>query len=66
MAATSTSPLIVKPGGKKNWHSMLWFSDEDTPEDRKIITKLDLLILPFALLSYWTKCIDQANLSESS
>lgn len=65
MAATSTSPLIVKPGGKKNWHSMLWFSDEDTPEDRKIITKLDLLILPFALLSYWTKCIDQANLNNA-
>lgn len=49
----------------ETWLGLQWFSDRDTPEDRKVITKLDLLILPFALVSYWTKYIDQANLSES-
>lgn len=37
----------------------------DTDEERKLIIKLDLLIVPYAFLSYWTKYIDQANLSRS-
>ena len=44
---------------------MRWFSEEDSHEDRKLILKLDALIVPYAFLSYWTKYIDQANLSES-
>lgn len=40
------------------------FADEDTPQERKLIVKLDLLIVPYAFLAYWTKYIDQANLSE--
>ncbi|KAG5981318.1 hypothetical protein E4U55_003069 [Claviceps digitariae] len=49
----------------ETWHGLQWFSDRDTPEDRRVITKLDLLILPFALVSYWTKYIDQANLNNA-
>ncbi|KAG6013920.1 hypothetical protein E4U43_007043 [Claviceps pusilla] len=49
----------------ETWLGLQWFSDRDTPEDRKAITKLDLLILPFALVSYWTKYIDQANLNNA-
>lgn len=48
------------------WYRVKWFSDEDTPKERKLIVKLDLLIVPYAFLSYWVKYIDQANLSESS
>lgn len=43
---------------------MQWFADEDTPEERKLIFKLDLMIVPYAFLAYWAKYIDQANLSE--
>ncbi|KAG5942879.1 hypothetical protein E4U53_007146 [Claviceps sorghi] len=49
----------------ETWHGIQWFSERDTREDRKVITKLDLLILPFALVSYWTKYIDQANLNNA-
>ena len=50
---------------KKKWYEIQWFKDIDTKEDRRLILKLDLLIVPYALLSYWTKYIDQANLSAS-
>ncbi len=50
---------------KKKWYQIQWFKDIDTKEDRRLILKLDLLIVPYALLSYWTKYIDQANLSMS-
>lgn len=47
----------------KPWYRIQWFKDLDTAEERKLIVKLDLLIVPYAFLSYWTKYIDQANLS---
>lgn len=50
--------------GRKPWWRIQWFADEDTHEERKLIVKLDLLIVPYAFLAYWTKYIDQANLSE--
>ncbi len=49
---------------KKLWYHLKWFQDTDTKEDRRLINKIDLLIVPYALLSYWTKYIDQANLSK--
>lgn len=50
--------------GRKPWWRIKWFADEDTHDERKLIAKLDLLIVPYAFLAYWTKYIDQANLSE--
>lgn len=50
---------------KKQWYKIQWFADEDTKEDKKLILRLDLLIVPYAVLSYWVKYIDQANLSKS-
>ncbi|KAI1413510.1 major facilitator superfamily domain-containing protein [Hypoxylon sp. FL1857] len=61
-ASTSTSQLIMKP---QKGRRIRWFADEDSPEDRRILTKLDLLILPFAMVSCWTKFIDQANINNA-
>lgn len=41
-----------------------WFAASDTAEERKLIRKLDLLIVPYAFIAYWIKYIDQANISE--
>lgn len=49
----------------RSWLSW-WFSDEDTPDERRLLTKLDLLIVPYAILAYWTVFLDQANLSKNS
>lgn len=50
---------------RRPWYRIQWFADEDTKEERKLITKLDLMIVPYAFLAYWAKYIDQANISES-
>jgi hypothetical protein len=43
-----------------------WYAKDDTPEERKLIVKLDLLIVPYAVVAYWIKYIDQSNLSKHS
>lgn len=48
----------------KKWYQLQWFRPADTHAERKLILKLDLLIVPYAFLSYWTKYIDQSNLSK--
>ena len=49
---------------RKKWWKLQWYSDDDTAEERKFIVKLDLIIIPYAILAYWVKYIDQSNLSE--
>jgi len=46
---------------KREWYQ--WYHPEDTPEERKLILKLDLLIVPYAFIVYWVKYMDQANIS---
>jgi hypothetical protein len=46
------------------WWKLQWYADSDTKEERKHIAKIDLLIVPYAILSYWVKYIDQSNLSK--
>ncbi|OLN96997.1 putative transporter SEO1-like protein 1 [Colletotrichum chlorophyti] len=55
---------MVVQARKKWWH-IQWFAASDTPEERKLIRKLDLLIVPYAVLSYWVKYIDQSNLNNA-
>ena len=57
---------MTVPQERRKWWKVQWFADQDTKEERRLITKLDLLIVPYAFLAYWTKYIDQANISESS
>lgn len=52
--------MHVKRQGRAFWH---WYAKDDTPEERKLIVKLDLLIVPYAIVAYWIKYIDQSNLS---
>lgn len=50
-----------KREGRAFWH---WYSAEDSPEERRLIRKLDLLIIPYAVIAYWIKYIDQSNISK--
>ncbi|UQC77269.1 major facilitator superfamily transporter [Colletotrichum lupini] len=50
---------------RKKWWKIQWYSDDDTPEERKFIIKLDLIVVPYAVLAYWVKYIDQANLNNA-
>jgi hypothetical protein len=53
--------MHVKRQGRAFWH---WYAKSDTPEERKLLIKLDLLIIPYAVIAYWIKYIDQSNLSK--
>ncbi|KAK3385968.1 retrograde regulation protein 2 [Podospora didyma] len=50
---------------KRKWYQIQWFRDTDTPRERRLIHKLDLLIVPYAFLSYWVKYMDQSNLNNA-
>lgn len=39
---------------------VLIFEADDTPEERKFIIKLDLIVVPYAVLAYWVKYIGSA------
>ncbi|KAH6884491.1 major facilitator superfamily domain-containing protein [Thelonectria olida] len=47
------------------WWKIRWFADADSPKERKLIVKLDLLIVPYVFLAYWVKYIDQSNLNNA-
>ncbi|KAF4340829.1 large neutral amino acid transporter [Fusarium beomiforme] len=44
----------------RKWYH--WYSPTDTPEERKLILKLDLLLVPYAFVLYWVKYVDQTNI----
>ncbi|KAL4781751.1 major facilitator superfamily domain-containing protein [Aspergillus varians] len=53
--------VTVQP--RRKWYH--WYSPEDTPEEKKLILKLDLLIVPYAFIVYWVKYIDQGNINNA-
>ncbi|KAK8129061.1 hypothetical protein PG984_010169 [Apiospora sp. TS-2023a] len=40
---------------KRKWYDFSWYAVEDSKEERQFIRKLDLLIVPYAFISYWVK-----------
>ncbi|ATY59873.1 Major facilitator superfamily general substrate transporter [Cordyceps militaris] len=59
--ASSGTTLQEEQPVRQKWYQ--WFSPSDTPEERRLILKLDLLILVFVFLAYWAKVLDQSALS---
>ena len=53
----------IAPAPAPKWYH--WYSPDDSSEERKLILKLDLLIVPYAFILYWVKYIDQTNISPS-
>lgn len=43
-----------------------WYAETDTPKERKLLLKLDLLILPYAFIAFWLEYIDSTNISEDA
>ncbi|KAL4950639.1 major facilitator superfamily domain-containing protein [Aspergillus filifer] len=50
---------------RRKWYHIKWFADQDTKEERRLILKLDALIVPYAFLAYWVKYVDQANINNA-
>ena len=47
----------------RKWYK--WFHDDDTPEEKKFITKIDILLTFYSLMAYWVKYLDQTNLTNA-
>ena len=52
-----TASPAPPPTRQKFWH---YFSPEDTPAERRLILKLDGLIMVFLFLAYWGKVLDSS------
>ncbi|KAF1849564.1 major facilitator superfamily transporter [Cucurbitaria berberidis CBS 394.84] len=50
---------------RDRWWKVKWFSDDDTKEERRLITKIDMFLVPYSVLGYWVKYIDQSNLNNA-
>lgn len=46
---------------RQKWYQ--WFAPDDTPEERRLIMKLDCLIMIFVFLAYWAKVLDSSATS---
>ncbi|KAJ4182421.1 MFS transporter (Seo1) [Fusarium falciforme] len=53
---------MSSPPVRKWYH---WYSPTDSPEERKLILKLDLLLVPYAFAIYWVKYVDQTNINNA-
>lgn len=42
-----------------------WFSADDSEEERQLILKIDLLLMPLSFVLYWTKYMDQSNINNA-
>lgn len=48
---------------QRRWYH--WYDKNDTPEERRLLMKLDLLLCSFTFAMYWVKYLDQANLNNA-
>ncbi|KAI5303617.1 MFS transporter (Seo1), partial [Ascosphaera atra] len=53
------SGVLRGPEVRQKWYE--WFSPTDTPEERKLLCKLDCLIMIFVFLAYWAKTLDSSS-----
>lgn len=64
LAHLNGEPITASPAPparrQKAWQ---YFSADDTPEERRLILKLDGLIIVFLFLAYWAKVLDQSATS---
>lgn len=50
---------------RKNHKWYKWFDENDTPAERKLMWKIDILLTFYAFLAYWVKYLDQTNLNNA-
>ncbi|EGV63753.1 MFS transporter (Seo1) [Yamadazyma tenuis] len=48
---------------RHKWYK--WFHEDDTPAERKLILKLDVILTLYSLMAYWVKYLDQTNLNNA-
>ncbi|KAL4894896.1 pantothenate transporter [Aspergillus ambiguus] len=63
--AIDYSAEITQKDPKKRWASYIWDTFDKSPEERRLLFKLDSAILTFASLGYFIKYLDQVNINNA-
>jgi MFS transporter, ACS family, pantothenate transporter len=58
-----SSPVQANP--KRKWQSYIWDTLDKSPEERRLLFKLDAAVLTFATLGYFIKYLDQININNA-
>ncbi|KAJ5497553.1 Major facilitator superfamily domain general substrate transporter [Penicillium fimorum] len=56
---------VVQKEPKRKWVSYIWDTFDKSPEERRLLFKLDSAILTFASLGYFIKYLDQININNA-
>lgn len=51
---------VIKP---HKWYH--WYEETDTPAERRLLLKLDLILCLFSFLMYWVKSLDSININSA-
>ncbi|PKY01125.1 putative MFS transporter Liz1/Seo1 [Aspergillus campestris IBT 28561] len=63
--AIEPSPGAIQGAPKRRWVSYIWDTFDKSPEERRLLFKLDTAILTFASLGYFIKYLDQVNINNA-
>ncbi|KAL3462835.1 major facilitator superfamily domain-containing protein [Aspergillus heterothallicus] len=64
-AADPDPTAVLQETPKRRWVSYIWDTFDKSPEERRLLTKLDAAILTFASLGYFIKYLDQININNA-
>ncbi|KAF9884737.1 hypothetical protein FE257_001299 [Aspergillus nanangensis] len=56
---------IIQKNPKQRWVSYIWDTFDKSPEERRLMFKLDAAILTYASLGYFIKYLDQVNINNA-
>ncbi|KAL4927981.1 major facilitator superfamily domain-containing protein [Aspergillus undulatus] len=56
---------VLQETPKRKWVSYIWDTFDKSPEERRLLTKLDAAILSFASFGYFIKNLDQVNINNA-
>ncbi|KAI0741232.1 MFS general substrate transporter [Irpex lacteus] len=57
--------MLPEPKARRSWKSYVWDTWDKPPEERKFLAKLDACLLTYAALSYFSKYLDQQNVTNA-
>ncbi|KAI3085427.1 hypothetical protein CBS147339_1677 [Penicillium roqueforti] len=64
-AVVDPATQIVQKEPKRKWVSYIWDTFDKSPQERRLLFKLDSAILTFASLGYFIKYLDQININNA-
>ncbi|KAI0032098.1 MFS general substrate transporter [Vararia minispora EC-137] len=65
VASSSTSSVVSDVEPARTWKSYIWDTWDKSPEERRFLARLDMCLITYAALSYFSKYLDQQNVTNA-